>query len=111
VCVYVLSALGITAGAHRLWSHRSYRATYPLRVFLMICNSFANQGSIIHWASNHRAHHLHADTDRDPHDSQRGFFYAHIGWLLIHKPKLVADACSRISVEDLYNDNVLLLQH
>lgn len=52
---------GITAGAHRLWAHRSYKATLPLRVFLMLCNSIANQGSIWHWSRDHRVHHKHSE--------------------------------------------------
>ena len=40
---YIISAVGITAGAHRLWSHRSYKARLPLRVFLIIANTMAFQ--------------------------------------------------------------------
>lgn len=40
---YVISALGITAGVHRLWSHRTYKARLPLRVFLIIANTMAFQ--------------------------------------------------------------------
>lgn len=39
----MFSALGITAGAHRLWSHRTYKARLPLRVFLIIANTMAFQ--------------------------------------------------------------------
>lgn len=51
------SGIGITVGVHRLWSHRSYEASFPARVFLMLCNSMANQGSIYHWSRDHRVHH------------------------------------------------------
>lgn len=40
---YLTGALGITAGAHRLWSHRTYKARLPLRVFLIIANTMAFQ--------------------------------------------------------------------
>ena len=40
---YLMGALGITAGAHRLWSHRTYKARLPLRVFLIIGNTMAFQ--------------------------------------------------------------------
>jgi stearoyl-CoA desaturase (delta-9 desaturase) len=53
--------LGITAGAHRLWAHRSYKASFPLRVVLMLANSIANQGSIWHWSRDHRVHHKHTE--------------------------------------------------
>lgn len=54
VLCFLVSALGITAGSHRLWSHRSYRATLPLRIFLTIANSIAFQvstSSVCHWSS------------------------------------------------------------
>ena len=56
--------LGITAGAHRLWAHRSYKASFPLRVILMLSNSIANQGSIWHWARDHRVHHKHTEVSK-----------------------------------------------
>lgn len=46
--LYVISMLGITAGAHRLWSHRSYKAKMPLRVILMIFNTIAFQVTVLH---------------------------------------------------------------
>jgi stearoyl-CoA desaturase (delta-9 desaturase) len=35
--------LGITAGAHRLWAHRSYKAKWQLRVILGIFQTIAFQ--------------------------------------------------------------------
>merc|ERR1719262_2050689 len=83
--MYVCSGLGITAGAHRLWSHKSYKAGPALRLVLMIFNSIANQGSIYHWVRDHRVHHLYSDTAADPHDANRGLFFSHVGWLLVKK--------------------------
>lgn len=37
------SGLGVTMGAHRLWSHRSYKAKLPLRVFLLWLHTLAGQ--------------------------------------------------------------------
>lgn len=56
-----ITKLGITAGSHRLWSHRSYKATLPVRIFLMLATSIANQGSIWHWSRDHRVHHKHSE--------------------------------------------------
>ena len=78
--LWPISGLGITAGAHRLWAHRSYKATYSLRMFLMLCNSVANQGTIYHWSRDHRVHHKYAETDADPHNAKRGFWFSHMGW-------------------------------
>lgn len=51
----------------------------------MLMNSIANQGSIYHWARDHRVHHKYSETSADPHNATRGFFFAHIGWLYVKK--------------------------
>ena len=68
----------ITAGSHRLWTHRSYKASFPLRVFLMLTNCIAMEDSIYVWARDHRVHHKFSETPADPHDATRGFFFAHV---------------------------------
>eukprot|EP00954_Amorphochlora_amoebiformis_P016541 1298325-Amorphochlora_amoeboformis.AAC.1 len=108
--LWPISGLGITAGAHRLWSHRSYKASLPVRVFLMLANSIANQGSILHWSRDHRVHHKHSETPADPHNALRGFFFAHMGWLYVKKAKEVKEAGMKINFDDLYNDPVVMLQ-
>ena len=106
-----LGAIGITAGAHRLWSHRSYKAKFPTRVLLMILNSISNQGHIIYWCKDHRLHHKYSDTLADPHSSLHGFFYCHIGWLFYRKPKEVKEVMNTINVDDLYEDKVVMFQY
>ena len=101
-----IGMLGITAGAHRLWSHRSYSASFPVRVLLMLANCAAHQGSIYHWVQDHRLHHQHSDTPKDPHTIQRGFFYAHIGWLLEVKPRRT----DLPDLTDLQADSVVMVQ-
>lgn len=59
----ILGGIGITVGAHRLWSHRSYKATLPLRTFLMICQSMAGQNDLLTWCRDHRIHHKYSETD------------------------------------------------
>eukprot|EP00392_Amoebophrya_sp_AT5.2_P008831 g8859.t1 len=108
--LWPISGLGITAGAHRLWSHRSYDAHAITRFFLMICNSMANQGSIYHWARDHRTHHMHSDTAADPHDSSRGWFYSHMGWLLVEKPEQVRVAGRKVDLRDLQKDAFVMFQ-
>jgi stearoyl-CoA desaturase (Delta-9 desaturase) len=108
--LWPISGLGITAGVHRLWAHRSYDATFALRVILMLFNSIANQGSIWHWSRDHRVHHKHSETDADPHNATRGFFYAHMGWLLIQKHKDVVTAGKKLNFDDLLNDATVMFQ-
>ncbi|KAJ8723406.1 hypothetical protein PYW08_003318 [Mythimna loreyi] len=68
----VLAEIGITAGAHRLWAHKTYKAKLPLEILLMILNSIAFQNSAIDWVRDHRLHHKYSDTDADPHNATRG---------------------------------------
>eukprot|EP01061_Rhynchopus_euleeides_P009331 TRINITY_DN1848_c0_g1_i1.p1 TRINITY_DN1848_c0_g1~~TRINITY_DN1848_c0_g1_i1.p1 ORF type:complete len:609 (+),score=259.78 TRINITY_DN1848_c0_g1_i1:71-1897(+) len=107
----VTGCLGITAGAHRLWSHRSYKAHFPARLVMMVANSIANQGSIFHWSRDHRVHHAKSDTEADPHDITRGFFYSHMGWLLLKKRQAVKDAGKKIQCDDLLADPLVAIQH
>jgi len=110
VLMWMTGGFGITCGAHRLWSHRSYNAKTPFRIFLMILNSFANQGTIYHWARDHRAHHKWTDTPADPHDTNRGFFFAHIGWLLVPKHPDIKAKGDTIPCHDLKADPVVMFQ-
>jgi len=85
VTLWPIGGFGITGGAHRLWAHRSYKASFAFRAITLLCNSIANQGTIYHWARDHRTHHFHSETCADPHDAGRGFFFAHMGWLFLKK--------------------------
>ncbi|XP_013860480.1 stearoyl-CoA desaturase b [Austrofundulus limnaeus] len=109
VC-YVYSALGVTAGAHRLWSHRSFKASFPLRVFLAVGNSMAFQNDIYEWARDHRVHHKYSETNADPHNAKRGFFFSHIGWLLVRKHPDVIEKGQKLQLEDLRADEVVMFQ-
>jgi len=74
--------LGISLGFHRLATHRSLRVPKWLEYFFILCGTLAAQGAVKGWVGYHRMHHLHSDTDGDPHDSTRGFFWSHISWLM-----------------------------
>mmetsp|Transcript_5700 Transcript_5700/g.13689 ORF Transcript_5700/g.13689 Transcript_5700/m.13689 type:complete len:337 (-) Transcript_5700:183-1193(-) len=108
--LWPISGLGITVGVHRLWSHRSYEASFPVRLFLMLANSIANQGSIYHWARDHRVHHKFSETEADPHDATRGFFFAHMGWLFVKKHPAVIKAGRDLDFSDLYEDPLVMFQ-
>lgn len=108
--LWPISGVGITGGVHRLWAHRSYKASFPLRVYLMLANSIANQGSIWHWSRDHRVHHKYSETDADPHNATRGFFFAHMGWLFVRKHKDVIEAGKKLNFDDLAEDPVVMFQ-
>jgi len=108
--LWPVSGVGITVGVHRLWAHRSYEANFVVRAFLMLCNSIANQGSIYHWARDHRVHHKHSETHADPHNAMRGFFFAHMGWLFVKKHPDVIAAGRHLDFSDLMDDVVVMFQ-
>lgn len=109
--LYVLGGLGITAGAHRLWAHRSYKAKMPLRMLLACMQSLAFENSIYEWSRDHRVHHKYSETDADPHNALRGFFFSHVGWLLCRKHPDVKSKGKQIDLSDLYADPIVRLQH
>ncbi len=103
------NGLGITAGYHRLWAHRTYQATWIVRFFLMIGGTMATQNSVLFWASGHRTHHQHVDDiDKDPYSAKRGFWYSHIGWMLRNYPSGTANYKN---APDLLNDPMVMFQH
>ena len=106
-----IAGLGITVGAHRLWAHRTFKARSPFKAVLMFLNSAAHQGSIYHWSRDHRIHHKFSETDADPHNSTRGFFFSHMGWLLKDKHPLVLKKGRELDMSDLEADPIVMFQH
>jgi stearoyl-CoA desaturase (delta-9 desaturase) len=89
--MYFLTALGITVGYHRLFTHRAFEATRPVKLILALLGSMAVEGSLCKWVATHRLHHNRSDTPDDPHSPNlygngilatlRGFWHAHVGWM------------------------------
>jgi stearoyl-CoA desaturase (delta-9 desaturase) len=103
------NGLAITTGYHRLWSHRTYDAHWSIRLVLMLFGTMALQNSILHWASNHRSHHQHVDSDEhDPYSAGRGLWFSHIGWMLRSHPSGEFDPAN---VRDLQKDPIVAFQH
>ena len=107
---HFIGGLGITVGVHRLWSHRSYKASWPLRLALMLMNSLAGQNDIFEWARDHRVHHKYSETDADPHNAKRGFFFSHIGWLFVKKHPDVIKKGKQLDLSDLHEDKIVMFQ-
>jgi stearoyl-CoA desaturase (delta-9 desaturase) len=103
----MMISLGITAGVHRLWSHKSYTASLPLRIILACFFTAVGQNDIFTWCRDHRLHHKFTETDADPHNSRRGGFFAHVGWLLTKKHPDVLIKGKTIDNSDLLNDPVV----
>jgi stearoyl-CoA desaturase (Delta-9 desaturase) len=87
--MYLLTAVGVTVGFHRLLTHRSFQ-TYPwLERTFAVMGSLSVQGSVLDWVADHRKHHAHTDKEGDPHSPHvghgsglRGLWHAHTGWLM-----------------------------
>ncbi|XP_068148567.1 acyl-CoA Delta-9 desaturase-like [Drosophila tropicalis] len=106
----LFSALGISGGAHRLWTHRTFKANLPLQLILLFLNTMAFQDAVYIWARDHRVHHKYSETDADPYNSQRGWFFSHIGWLCCKKHPDVIAKGKGIDLSDLRNDPLIMFQ-
>jgi stearoyl-CoA desaturase (delta-9 desaturase) len=109
--MYVLTALGITVGFHRLFTHRAFKTSPFMRGVWAVLGSAAIEGPVISWVADHRKHHAFSDRPGDPHSPHvdhgsglkgalRGLAHAHVGWLFLHThrgrrtryaPDLIAD--------------------
>ena len=83
---WLTAGIGITLGFHRLVSHRSFETPKWLEYILVFCGTLACQGGPMDWVGLHRMHHKYSDTQNDPHDSNRGFWWSHLVWMLYHIP-------------------------
>ncbi|HEY7044419.1 MAG TPA: fatty acid desaturase [Nocardioidaceae bacterium] len=107
VVLYVLCGLSITAGYHRLFAHRTYRASAPVRWFYLAFGAATFQNSALAWSADHRAHHADTDGAGDPHAVGRGPWWVHVGWLF-HRRQASADVSK---LGDLYAVRSIRLQH
>ncbi|XP_043472602.1 acyl-CoA Delta-9 desaturase-like [Leptopilina heterotoma] len=102
-----LVGFGITAGAHRLWTHQAYKTKLPLKILLLYCFYTSGQLSLYNWVRDHRVHHKYSETRADPHDSRRGFFFSHIGWILMKKHPDVLTRGREIDMSDILSDRIV----
>ena len=80
--LYVIRMFGITAGFHRYFSHRSFKTSRVFQFFLAFLGQSSAQRGVLWWASTHRHHHKHSDTEQDVHSPvQHGFWYSHVLWV------------------------------
>jgi stearoyl-CoA desaturase (Delta-9 desaturase) len=110
---YILTAIGVTVGYHRYFTHKSFETNPVVKAILGILGSMAVEGPVIRWAATHRLHHQHSDRHDDPHSPHthgiglwatiKGMFHAHCGWIISGKqhdlakyvPDLESDAVVR----------------
>ncbi len=106
LAMFFAIGLSVTAGYHRLFSHRAYQASWPVRLVFLLFGAAAFQNSALKWSSDHRVHHHHVDDlDRDPYVIGKGFWYAHWTWVM-EKKDLPLEG-----VADLEKDPLVRWQH
>jgi stearoyl-CoA desaturase (delta-9 desaturase) len=110
--MYLLTAVGITVGYHRLLTHRSFQTSKPLEYAFAVLGSMAVQGPVLSWVADHRKHHAHTDVEGDPHSPHvghgggvrgmlAGLWHAHAGWLMSSQGR----ADWKRYAPDLYEDS------
>lgn len=101
-----LTGLSITAGYHRFFAHRAFKAHPIFEAILLFFGTMACESSVLRWSYDHRRHHAFVDTDDDPYSINKGFWYAHFMWMMEkHKdiePKVVPD---------LMKNKMVMFQH
>jgi stearoyl-CoA desaturase (Delta-9 desaturase) len=107
ISFYFITGIAITAGYHRLLSHRAYSAGNIVKFFYLIFGAAAFQNSALKWSADHRIHHRHVDSEKDPYNIKKGFFYAHIGWIF-YKEQTTEEVQYP---KDLLNDKLVMWQH
>jgi stearoyl-CoA desaturase (Delta-9 desaturase) len=106
--LYWLRIFAIGAGYHRYFSHRAYRASRAFQFALAVLSQSTAQKSVLWWASKHRHHHLHSDTETDVHSPRhKGFVYSHLGWIFSRKN----DAADLVKVADFARYPELMWLH
>src|SRR5881227_2687139 len=113
VTLYVLTAIGVTLGYHRMFTHRAFESSRAFRSIVAVMGSMAVQGSVITWVADHRKHHAYTDQDGDPHSPHlsgpgfvgaiKGLWHAHVGWLF----ETVGTADRERFAPDLLKDPVM----
>ncbi|MGC1479996.1 MAG: fatty acid desaturase [Chthoniobacterales bacterium] len=104
---FLSTGLSITLGYHRLFSHLTFNAKWPVKLYTLLFGAAAFEGSALGWCADHRRHHKHVDHDEDPYDISKGFFHAHIGWLLFR----TGPDTPLTWVRDLQKDKLAWWQH
>lgn len=102
----IATSLAITVGYHRLFSHITFKTNSVVQFLMLFFGAATFQKSALRWASQHRQHHQFTDTEIDPHDSTKGFWYSHIGWIMFYKHDV-----NFSNVPDLAKNKMVMHQH
>jgi stearoyl-CoA desaturase (delta-9 desaturase) len=104
---FAMSGFSVTAGYHRYFAHRAYECNRVVQFFYLLFGAAAFENSALVWSSNHRYHHRYCDKEGDPYNIQKGFFWAHMGWIFFKDP----EGRSFDNVPYLTRDRLIMWQH
>lgn len=107
--LFIACGMSVTLGYHRMLAHLSFKASWPVRLATLLFGAAAMQASAMTWVSDHRRHHKHVDHDGDPYNITKGFWHAHMGWIMF-KIKFGSPADWENS-PDLKSDRMIMWQH
>ena len=105
---YIIGGMSITVGYHRLYAHKAYSANAFFEWCVLLGSALSMEMSALKWSHDHRIHHNHVDTDKDPYSIKKGFWYAHVLWLFDYQREydasLVPDLLKnpRVVLQDRY---------
>lgn len=103
-----MKSIGVEAGNHRLFSHRTYKTSRPIKILFLLLSALSGSGSPIIWAGIHRYnHHRHSDKETDPHSPIHGFWHSYITWMV----KVGEKDINLRSIVDLLRDNDIVFFH
>ncbi len=108
ILYFVTGMLGITLGYHRLLTHRTFKAPRWVERTLATFGVLALQRGPFDWVGHHRMHHSFTDTGKDPHDSNEGFWWSHIGWMCRKNPEITDHAKLKRFARDIAQDPYLM---
>jgi len=94
----IIAHFGISAGLHRYWSHRAFKAGPIFETLSLYMGVIAGSLSPLGWVAAHRMHHAYGDTAKDPHSPvHKGFLNVVLSrWKIERIPKKFA--------KDLYSN-------
>lgn len=106
----MMSTLGNTIGAHRLWAHRAYTGAWPLRLLLVTFQTLSLSGSVYDWVLDHRLHHKYHGKDLDKYNYKRGFLFAHLGNRYYSSNPASENLHTQVDMRDVEEDAIVMWQ-
>jgi stearoyl-CoA desaturase (delta-9 desaturase) len=108
VVAFLITAQCVMLSYHRMLSHKAFSVSSTTKTVLLMIGASAMEGPALGWVRNHRAHHRFLDTEKDPYDAKKGFWWSHMGWAIHpYDPEQFAD----IDVSDLTSDPIVMFQN